>query len=305
MVDWYKLAVGASAISAANSLSVANQQNQELVEKAVREENRRIEISESRRLLQNIGSFIENIDNETITNESKLLSLMAGNFVMVRKNLISNAFDDMDDIKYASEINANYNQQIHNLSAETNSEVSNNLYNNFISSNFNFQELGFFPTVTSPFLMEICTQFGHIYNSDQYSIEINSTNYDDKGKLLNLNIKDYSIPYSLHIVKIPNSKKYKLNDSDGKFLVKFNKVNDLVYECVIFGIENSRNIIISLVHETKTSKFPKKVTIQTQEGLIASQDLPERILNRGDGYCSNEGCTRPSFRQTLYCYQHK
>ena len=132
MVDWYKLAVGASAISAANSLSVANQQNQELVEKAVREENRRIEISESRRLLQNIGSFIENIDNETITNESKLLSLMAGNFVMVRKNLISNAFDDMDDIKYASEINANYNQQIHNLSAETNSEVSNNFNQIFV-----------------------------------------------------------------------------------------------------------------------------------------------------------------------------
>jgi len=306
MVDWYKLAVGVSAVSAANSLKIANEQNQAMLSNVMRNEQRNKEIFQSRRILQNIGSLIDNIDNEVGSNESKLLSLMIGNFVMMNKGLSTTAFDDMEDIKYASEIYAKYTHKIHSLSSNVDQNISNNLYDKFVSSGFSIDELGFYSTVTRPFLLEICACFANISKTEQYSLEIQPSNYV-RNKFMELNIQDFGIFYTLQIHWKARSGRYEVKNSEGESLGKFMPINSYTHEFVISGIENDRSITISLIHDRRNKKWPKEVTIQTQEGYSVSKEIPTQKISekKGDGYCIHEGCKRLVFRQLQYCHEHK
>jgi hypothetical protein len=309
MVDWYKVFVSGAAISTAKSLNDANQINRSVALRGARDAQRKTEVIESRRILQNIGSFIDNIDKEIGSDESKLVSLVFADVVLDRKGLTTNAFDDMVDIKYASEIKAKYLEKMQLLSGSVNENLVGDLGNNFISSNFNIEKLGFSPTITRPFLLDISQHFGHIYLTDQYSIEI----VNEGGPSLNLYVKDYGISYPLKLAKTRSRwRRYQLFDQQDNLIGNFSKQNDNIHDFRIRDLYASRGMVISLSHDTPNSKWPSTISIQTQEGMVAAQNVVSiaatpspRKPTKGDGYCTSEGCQRPVFRQTSYCYKHK
>ena len=87
------------------------------------------------------------------------------------------------------------------------------------------------------------------------------------------------------------------------------KQNDNIQELRIRDLYASRGMVISLSHDTSNSKWPSTISIQTQEGMVAAQNVVSIAETpsppKGDGYCTSEGCQRPVFRQTSYCYKHK
>ena len=306
-MDWYKIAVAASAVSAASSLNQSNQMQIENAHRAAMGEQRRTEIIQSRRILQNIGSFIDNIDNEDCNDESKLVALILGNSVLDGKGLATDAFDEMSDIRYASEIKVKYLERIRLLTESADSNIVSDLGNDFISSNFNIDNLGFIPTITRPLLLDISEHFRHHYLAQQCSIEIISTDYSS-DRFLEARITDYGVEYSVIIEKSVRGRRmsYKLLDG-GNFSVitESAKANNLVHEFYVTIGEN-REIRIHMFHDSDKSIWPSSIGITTHEGGKLAQNLPEYIPpSKEDIYCKIDGCKTLRFRNGLYCHKHK
>ena len=319
MVDWYKTAVAGSAISGALSLRRANQIQNEGLQLSYNIENRRLQIVESRRILQKITDLVNNLEKESLSEEAKLVILMIGDSVFEDLGLSASAFDELSDIRYASETKTRYLEAIHSLVKEVDGDKVTLLGNLLVSSNFDIECMGFKPTITEPVLSDIVSIFKHQYLRNEYSLRLVSLDYN-KSPYIQLRLTDYGVTYDLHIkrsvnkhIQMPNSLTLFDSESNEIMLSKKRKLEH-VFDIITNGTHGQRKISISVIFDKKVDKYPSRITLMTNEGFQITSEVTDDLIKdepiklgsqKGEGYCTFMGCNSLVFRNTQFCYKHK